>query len=167
MPEIDNLNQITPPSVSPEFVADTRAAIEHLERNFPNSAAHMAHVARLRQSLEAAVAVQRPAPVDQRSAAQRVHDAHFGVSYTDGRVALPAVLAALVEHDAAAQLKKENVSAQFDRIGRDYAKAVETAKAVLLQTGSTVKPEQLGVHALRQLEIYGAHLKRHAASRPK
>jgi hypothetical protein len=167
MPEIDNLNQITPPSVSPEFVADTRAAIEHLERNFPNSAAHMAHVARLRQSLEAAVAVQRPAPVDQRSAAQRVHDAHFGVSYTDGRVALPAVLAALVEHDAAAQLKKEDVATEFDRIGGDYAKAIETAKSVLLTIGSTVKPEQLGVNALRQLEIWSEHLKRHAASRPK
>jgi hypothetical protein len=157
----------TTPSLSPEFIARTREIIAQVERDHPNSAAHQAYAARLRHDLEAAIAAigQPPAVVDSRSPAARLHDQRFGISYVEGRMALPAVLGALVERDAADKIDGAAVARQLEQLG--YKDTVEAAKDVLRQTGSTVKPEQLGVHALRQLEIYGEHLKRHAASRPK
>jgi hypothetical protein len=161
MPEID----VTPPSISPEFVSSTREVIAQIERDHPTSQAHMAHAARLRQSLDEAVAVTgyKDPAADSRSPAQRAHDAHFGV--IPGK--LPAALGALVERDAADKIDSAAVARQLEALGDDPAKAIETAKAVLLTTGSPVKAEQLGANALRQLAIYGEHLKRHQQTRPK
>jgi hypothetical protein len=157
MAEIDN--QMTPPRLSDEAIAHYRSLLTPaLERDHP------AHYARLKQSVDEALGVTGQTlapPADGRSPAQALHDRRFGIE--PGK--LPAVLGALVERDVADKIDSTAVARQLEQLG--YKHTVEAAKDVLRQTGSTVKPEQLGVHALRQLEIYGAHLKRHAASRPK
>jgi hypothetical protein len=156
----------TAPSISPEFVSSTREVIAQIERDHADSAAHMAHATRLRQALDEAVAVTgyKDPAADSRSPAQRAHDQRFGVE--PGK--LPAALQGVIDHDAAREAPaKEAVAAQLDRIGVDYASAIEAAKSVFLVTGSAVKPESLSAHTLVQLRVYGEHLKKHAASRPK
>jgi len=159
MPEIDN--QITPPRLSDEAIAHYRSLLTPaLERDFPE------HYARLKASVDGALGVTGQSlnpPPDGRTAAQVLHDRRHGIE--PGK--LPDVLRSIVERDAAAQIKAEDVKAQLEALGDDPAKAIEAAKAVLLQTGSAVKPEQLGANALRQLVIYSDHLKRHQQTRPK
>ena len=70
--------------------------------------------------------------------------------------------------DVAASVPDPDVVAKsLDRVGLDYAKAIEAADAVLLQTGSGhIKAQSLSAHSISQLIIYGEHLKRHSATRP-
>lgn len=157
--------EIPAPSISAAFAADTERLARKIEQEWPDSPAHQAHAAAMRRSIEGLA----PVPVvDGRSLAQQRHDAQMGVSYTDGRVTLPAALQGVLAHDAAGKPPdKDQVAAQLDRIELAYKDAIETAKAVLLSVGSPIKAEQLSAHALAQLGIYANHLKRHAASRPK
>jgi len=132
---------------------------------------HPQHAAMLRATLDEALAAtgqDQPPPVDPRSAAQRLHDQQRGVAFgLAGETPLPEQLAASIKHDAAgAAPNPEKVAAHLARAGLNVETVLADAKFAIEKSGQGIKPEQLGAHALAQLAVWGAHLRKHAASRP-
>ena len=106
-------------------------------------------------------------PSDGRSPAQALIDRQFGVTFADGKVALPSELAAIVERDVeGAEPDCAEVKGQVEGAGIDYLAALRDAGYALERTGLSVKPTSLSAHSLAQLAIWGQHLRAHAKSRP-
>ena len=161
------LGQPAPPSLSQETIdyqqgllADPAFVRDHPE-----------HAAMLRRTLDEAKAAtgwQGP-EADQRSQAERLHAQRFGLSFTPtGDVALPEHLNASMQRDASGNAPDPKmVAAQLAAAGLDPDVVHADAKFALEQTRSTVPLERLSVHALANLALFGNHLRKHQASRPR
>jgi hypothetical protein len=145
------------------YVRETAAKIEREHRDKP---AMLEHAAKLRRDIEG---LAPPIPTDSRTPQQIGHDRRFGVTYApDGNVKLPDVLAGVIQRDAAGNAPDAATrDASLKAVGIDPGKALVDAQAVLDRVGSLVKAEKLTAHTLAALSAYGAHLQKHAASRPK
>src|ERR1700730_10658197 len=162
----DNEHQVSTPRLSAEAI-DSYArmlADPTFERDFPERYLY------LKSSFEGALKAtgqDKPPPSDGRTAAQRLHDAQFGISYAGDRPMLPEHLGAVIAREVAADAPtKEVVERHLERVGLAYDETVAAAQAVLDRTGSPIKATELSAHSLSQLVIVGAHLKRHSDSRP-
>jgi hypothetical protein len=98
-----------------------------------------------------------------------LHDRQFGVTFApDGKLALPTELSAVIERDAAGNAPDHRaVAAQLEAAGLEYKTVIAAAQVLLDRAGSPIKTDNLSAHVLAQLNVFGEHLQRHAASRPK
>jgi hypothetical protein len=155
----------TPPSISAAFAAETERIARQIELDHKDNAQWLEHAAAMRASI--AGLAPKPA-VDPRTVEQQRHDRAFGVTLTNDRPQLPEHLAAVIGRDVAGDVPdKAVVERHLGNAGIEYEPTLEAARAVLLRTGSTVKAESLSAHALNQLAVYGEHLRRYSATRPK
>jgi hypothetical protein len=162
----DELPGYIQPRLSGEAIADYRRLLADKKMEVE----HPEQYAMLKTTFDRAISeTGQPLapPPDGRSPAQIAHDRSFGVEVIGERPQLPDNLTGVIMRDVAAEVPDPAVvTRHLDRVGLEYAKAIEQAQAVLLQTGSTVKAESLSAHALNQLIIYGEHLRRYRATRP-
>jgi hypothetical protein len=151
--------QISPGSL--EFYRE-RLADPSFQKDFPE------HWAALKNSLDRALAAsgqslsQEP---DPRSTPQQVHDARFGVTFENGKVALPGNLQAAIDNDGGAD--PHDTAAAINSIGRSYTDDVKAATRLLEQAGVTISAATLSAHTLSQLAIFAAHAARHSQGRPQ
>jgi hypothetical protein len=103
-------------------------------------------------------------PADGRTEAQASWDRRFGVSYENGRVALPSDLASAIEREG--NNDPAEVAFQLANVGRNYRSDYEAAARLLGQIGSKVDAARLSAAALSQLAIFSEHLVRHQKGRP-
>jgi hypothetical protein len=140
-----------------------RLADPNFARDFPTEHAT------LKASVDRAVAASGQsldtAP-DPRSTAQQVHDARFGVAYSDGKPQLPRDLASAIERDGG-EHDPHDVAFALSNVGRSYKADYEAAARLLAQVGSKVEASKLSAATLANLAIFSDHLVRHAAGRPK
>jgi hypothetical protein len=105
-------------------------------------------------------------PSDPRSTPQQVHDARFGISFEDGKPALPCNLQAAIDNDGG-ENDPHLVAAAINSIGRSYTDDVKAATRLLEQAGVTISAATLSAHTLSQLAIFAAHAARHSQGRPQ
>jgi hypothetical protein len=154
------------PSRSDAAIADYQRLIsdKDFETRFPQQ-----HAA-LRASVDETLAGigYQPPPTDPRTA-QQLHDQQRGVAFGPaGETLLPPQLADVIEHDTAgAAPDPEKVAAHLARAGLNVETVLADAKFAIEKSGQGIKPEQLSAYALAQLAVWGAHLRKHAASRPQ
>jgi hypothetical protein len=141
----------------------------------------------LRTSVDTALAAtgqNLEPPADNRTPAQKLHDhmhaiePHRPEEYTAlpathrefaSALSLPQNLATLVVKDALSGVQKTDASKV---LGDRYELTLKDAKAVLqraghLPEGGRIEASQLSPHALAQLAVWGRHLAKAQASRPK
>jgi hypothetical protein len=170
MPDIDFFDngapKPPPPQISEGYATYVREIAAKIEREHRDNPAMLEHAAKLRRDIEG---LAPPIPNDPRTPPQINHDRRFGVSFAaDGNVKLPDVLASVIQRDAAGNAPDAATrDASLKAVGIDPGKALVDAQAVLDKAGLPMKAEKLTAHTLAALSAFGAHLKKHAVSRPK
>jgi hypothetical protein len=152
--------QISPGSL--DWYRD-RLADPSFARDFPE------HHAALSESVTRALSGSGQSltePPDPRSTPQQIHDARFGISYSDGKPALPENLIRAIENNQ--PTSDPHLTAQaLSAIGRSYRDDIVAATRLLEQCGLKVQAATLSAATLAQLSIFADHLARHATGRPK
>lgn len=165
--DVEVLGQVAPPSLS-------QGIVDYEQSLLNNEAwvqANPLHAEMLRRTLDEAIAAtgyQSPL-ADARTPAQRLHDQQHGVSFgPSGEVTLPEHLTTSMQRDATGDAPDpELVAKQLVAAGLSPKEVIADAKFALEKTRRTMPVENLSAHALAQLALFGAHLRRAQATRPQ